>query len=339
VAVDIRPGTAPDHYNLRVAVYDRSNKEPLPIALDAAKGAPTSAVMGSIVVVSSPRQPEAAKLSIEERQEVQLTSELGLLGWSLDRKVARFGEAMTVSLFWRATAQPLDDYKARIQVLGPDGRAWAQGDFSLAGADYPPTRWSAGETIERPYDLRLDEDAPATDARVTLTLLDGKGQSVARPVELGALRIEGHYFSPPTIGHRQEASLGEQIALLGYDLDASEVRPGEMVALTLYWRARAPIRGQYKVFVHLLGADGKLWGQKDAMPLDGYYRTERWRTDEVIVDRYGIPLAADAPAGRYHLAIGMYNPAAEGRRLSLRDGQDAPQPDDRLLLDTEIVAP
>jgi hypothetical protein len=172
-----------------------------------------------------------------------------------------------------------------------------------------------------------------------LTLLDQDGEFVAGPIDLATLHIEGHYYEPPTMGHRQEARLGEQVALLGYDLADSEVHPAEAVALTLYWRAREPIQGQYKVFVHLLGADGKLWGQKDALPLDGYYTTERWRTDEVIVDRYSIPVAADAPRGRYRLAIGMYDPSAGGRRLPVVDSQGAPQPDDRLLLDVEITVP
>ena len=338
VAVDLAPGTPPGRYALRVSVYDRASREPLALA-SGAKPSAGGAVLGSTAVVPSVRHPEPGDLAITERRNMQLTPELRLLGWTVERDVVRFGDPLPISLFWQATGKPQNDYRARIQVLGGNACVWAQLILPLAGDEYPTSEWSAGEVIARPYDLSIADDATATDARVTLVLLDRDGQPIAGPVDLANVRIEGHYLTTPPIGHRQEARLGEQIDLLGYDLEASQVQRGGPVVLTLYWRARQPLPEQYKVFVHMIGADGKLWGQKDTMPLDGYYPTDRWRNDEVVVDRYSIPVAGDAPRGSYRLAIGMYNPSAEGRRLHVTDARGAVQPEDRLLLDTEIVVP
>jgi len=158
------------------------------------------------------------------------------------------------------------------------------------------------------------------------TLSEGWGQAgfaVVLAAQLGQLLVSGYYLRPvgtgypiytphqasyqrPAISHPQEALFGESIALLGYDLDREQVRAGESLTLTLYWQSQAQVPCTYTVFTHLVGADGRIWGQKDAMPRDGSWPTTCWRPGEVITDVYVIPVSPAAPPGIYRLKVGLY---------------------------------
>jgi hypothetical protein len=116
---------------------------------------------------------------------------------------------------------------------------------------------------------------------------------------------------------------GDAIELLGYRL---ETPPGGAdVALTLAWRADAPVGRDYSQFVHLADEGGHVWGQRDGAPGEGLYPTGRWRPGEVVVERYALTAAANAPQTEYALKVGFYEslPAGGWRRLEARDAAGA----------------
>jgi hypothetical protein len=94
------------------------------------------------------------------------------------------------------------------------------------------------------------------------------------------------------------------IALKGYTLPRGPYQPGDIVPLTLDWQARAAPTQRYTLFVHLVGADGSVWGQQDREP--ALAPTDRWRPGEHLVDVYGPALSLEAPPGRYRVIIGWY---------------------------------
>jgi hypothetical protein len=131
--------------------------------------------------------------------------------------------------------------------------------------------------------------------------------------------------------HSQLAHLGDEIELLGYDLDAGNARGGA-VQVTLYWRALRPVDADYTVFVHALDATGEIVGQRDEKPVGGGYPTSIWPMDTVIADPHSVPLAADLPPGTYRLAVGLYD-LATLQRLSATDASGQVVPDGRLVLE------
>jgi hypothetical protein len=56
----------------------------------------------------------------------------------------------------------------------------------------------------------------------------------------------------------------------------------------------------------------------------------------VIVDEIALTVAADAPDGAYHIAVGMYD-AISGGRLPVTDRSGHPLPDDQAVLPVEII--
>jgi|GEM_PF-4668186 len=113
--------------------------------------------------------------------------------------------------------------------------------------------------------------------------------------------------------HQLGARLADQIVLLGYNLSGGAKR-GETLYLTLFWQAIGHPTDNYKVFVHVVDAQGQLVNQKDNDPVDGFYPTSLWQAGQIIRDQYAIPFLDDSGAAAAGLRIGMYLPST-GERL------------------------
>jgi 4-amino-4-deoxy-L-arabinose transferase-like glycosyltransferase len=127
------------------------------------------------------------------------------------------------------------------------------------------------------------------------------------------------------------AAFGQNIRLLGYDLEPGEVRPGETIELTLYWEAQEKPADDYTVFTHLLDPSEELQGQTDSQPQGGMYPTYLWDEGERIQDTYTLNVTPDAPPGDYEIALGMYT-LATMERLPIVDQQGLPAANDSLII-------
>jgi hypothetical protein len=139
----------------------------------------------------------------------------------------------------------------------------------------------------------------------------------------------------PQPQHVVNANFENRIELQGYDLAATDYRPGDPIRLTVYWRALDRLDYVYTGFAHLIGAvnpatGNPLWGQDDHELGRGLYRTLIWQPGEVVVEEYVIPIDANAPSGKYAIEIGAYDPNLV--RLKRVDQNGAPL-DDKVLLD------
>jgi hypothetical protein len=85
---------------------------------------------------------------------------------------------------------------------------------------------------------------------------------------------------------------GDQFALIGYDLDRSEVKPGESIRLRLYWQALRRPDNAYTVFAHVRDAANHIVAQTDSPPQAGAYPTSFWDADEVVIDERLIEIPA-----------------------------------------------
>jgi hypothetical protein len=137
--------------------------------------------------------------------------------------------------------------------------------------------------------------------------------------------------------HAMYYRLDEAIEFLGYSLDNERPSPGDVVGLTLYWRAAERIPESYKVFTHIEDP-GVVWAQMDHAPRCGRRHTNGWAVGEVLADRYTLILNPETPLGPHPLVVGMYTHDG-ARRLGVFDGQGAHVGTEIRLTTIEVVAP
>jgi hypothetical protein len=92
--------------------------------------------------------------------QVNLAQKLQLQDYDLTATSLSAGEPLKVRLYWQALAPLEADYTVFTQLLGPDGRVWAQQDNQPQGGSFPTSTWPVHETITDRYNLALAEGAP-----------------------------------------------------------------------------------------------------------------------------------------------------------------------------------
>ena len=125
-------------------------------------------------------------------------------------------------------------------------------------------------------------------------------------------------------------TLGERVTLVGQDAGCK--LQGAECRVKLWWRAEQDMPESYKVFVHLLDANGVPRAQADVIPQTGARPTWSWLPGEIITDEMTLHIPTDLPAGQYRLTTGLYN-ELNGTRLMLPDRKDA------IDLTTVVVGP
>lgn len=117
--------------------------------------------------------------------------------------------------------------------------------------------------------------------------------------------------------HALATTLGDGIALLGYDVQPAKLQAGKILYLQLHWLVQATPRNDWTVFTHLLIKDAqaqkRLVTGYDNRPGAGSLPTTRWQPGWRILDEYQMPLPPNLAAGDYALEIGLYQ--ANGERL------------------------
>ena len=237
-----------------------------------------------------------------------------LVGWQAPTTI-QAGETLTVPVGWqvRAGGAPAD-LAFSLKLVGPWESVWAQHDLSPV----PPADWQAGDRLIVFHQLALDLATPPGIYQLALqvyrrgTVTPERFANGEDRFLLGEVRVErGAPARQATLHfrHTTPARFGEAIALLGYEIDKPVAAAGETLGLTLYWQALREDLPDWTVFTHLLyeGEPTRLYGQRDSQPVFGAYPTPHWQRGEVVKDRYDIPIDPQAPAGRYRIAVGLYD--------------------------------
>lgn len=202
-----------------------------------------------------------------------------------------------------------------------------RGPMAVYPAPYRPTQmearaWVAGIVPEHPRLFVLFWGDTESDPERRIEPLLARLAYKAGDRWIGQVRLARYGTGPLPISPAPplSARLGDAIHLEGYALPKQTYAAGDVLPVTLFWRASASPATRYKVFVHLLDANGALVAQTDAEPGGGFRPTDGWPVDERIVDRYGVWAPASLAPGHYTLYAGMYD--FGGTRLPItQEGQ------------------
>ncbi len=263
-----------------------------------------------------------ALLPYRRPAETTFDQAISLLGYDLNSQDSALG----VDLYWQVSQK--QDYILHLKVVNGVYHLWGEHESRLScQADSRQDR-CRGLVMGNRRTIDLLPGTPPGSYQVALYLYDPYHERWLEPQNgtealLGPVEIPRR--EPPPIEslgleHRSGVELGGRVRLLGYNLE-SGFRPGDNLHLTLFWQAVAEMDEDYAVFTHLVDGQGKLWGQKDNQPVDGFYPTTNWQPGEIVRDQYDLTIDPEAPPGRHTIEVGMYLPAS-GERLRRGEGED-----------------
>ncbi|MBN1285686.1 MAG: glycosyltransferase family 39 protein [Anaerolineae bacterium] len=126
----------------------------------------------------------------------------------------------------------------------------------------------------------------------------------APPPELAGEPPAG--FAP--IDFYEPGSDAPAMQLLGCDVSAGALHPGDQVEITLYWKTLSDMSRNWSVFVHLTDSNGVPVAQRDAYPGVGLLATRDLLPGRTFADRYVVQVPGSAyTPDTLTLNVGLYD--------------------------------
>jgi hypothetical protein len=311
-------GLAPGEYTLRVITYllatgETGEQADIPIRLTAA----------TLYDLQDPYCEQACAEQVPKGTTILCQAGgVALLGTDLPEQLTE-GNSLDFYGQWNAVAVPTTDLTARWDVLDAAGTIVGSAEGPLAPGSRT-SEWPLHAWVYGPVHIDLPPVLSPGAYDVRLTLADAVCTFRGRLTVTPRPRV----FDAPPISHPLEADFGSEIRLLGYDW----MEERNTLTLTLWWRATATPRHDYKRFIHIYEPTTEIIvAQDDAMPRAWTYPTSFWVAGEVVSETVTLDLG-DAPKAWYRVAVGWYDPDTV-IRLPARDTNGQPALLDRIVLE------
>ncbi|GIK58227.1 MAG: hypothetical protein HND44_11170 [Chloroflexi bacterium] len=295
--IDLLPGTPPGAYTLQLSLFDRESLMPLTVYEQGQPIGPYLS-LGQIDV-----QPPTQTAVLE--RVLFADDAVTIHGAFLDRVQAAPGDTVVLTLLWSLPGEA----DTAVTLSLADNTDTVKHTWPVALPAYGPGGWRSQLALALPVTL--------PGGPYTLQISTPAGHTAVLPDVLSIQEPE-RLLAPVAMAMAVHVSLGladQPLAtLVGFTPDAGCQQPGNPCQITLLWRAEAPFPGSYRVFVHLLNAQGQIAAQSDAIPAGWTRPTTGWLPGEYILDTHTLRLPS---AGPYTLTVGMYD--ENGQRLQTPD--------------------
>ena len=243
-----------------------------------------------------------------------------------------------LTLYWRVLEERRETFRLTTRLLDSEGNAIVESSASpFGGSGLKPqgivqVPWTVVVPLEaRPGVYRLELDLNA-DGQGRVPLLSYDNQPVSDKVSIGPLKFPSSERSAAEWQNAQSigAKFGQAISLQRFSITSSNIHPGDLLSMLLYWQSAPRVEKDYTVFIHLLDANGNVRAQIDAMPGEGRYPTSVWDVDEIVRDNYALRLPNDLAPGNYKIQVGLYEQPSLSRLPVV--GADGTELGDHLIL-------
>jgi hypothetical protein len=237
-----------------------------------------------------------------------------LVGYTLLARAGAACRVVSLRLYWAADAVPEAGTQSVVRLVDRFGQT------ITLDTTYPWRNSSASDGIAiDDHRLSIPPTTPAGQYGAALGVLSGSGTAYRPRVKADLIATEREALlsdvlvrpTAPAAGALPTQPVGvltNGVVLLGYQVDKTQLVPGDWVRLTLFWRAETALPDNLTVFTQLSDSGGRVWGQYDNPPGAGWYPTTLWQPGEVVSDDYLIHLDPATPAGEVRLRVGLYHP-------------------------------
>lgn len=224
------------------------------------------------------------------------------------------GDDLRLTPTMTATHPMTRNWSVFVHLVNADGLTEAQRDVYPGGGLIATTEIEPGETWNNLIAVRLPPGiyTPQT-LDVFLGLYDyatgdrmlpsGDGAHPDyRGVRLGQIELE---TPPGGVPNPVGANFDDRLRLLGYEVSDRSLRPGDEVAITLYWERLERLTASYAVSVQIIQPDTLAKAAQDDRPPDP--PTTEWLPGGTVTDARTLTIADDAAPGRYRLMVRVYD--------------------------------
>jgi hypothetical protein len=239
---------------------------------------------------------------------------LRLVGYDIPQEAVRADAELLITLYWETLAPIRDDYNVYVRLVDEMGNVWGRVDRLPLGGIWRTNRWLPGAFIRDEYRLTLRQGTPPGIYHLEAAMYSfatGKTFGVAR--NIGQVEVTPAQRMPRpkeiVIQNTLRMSAAPGLELMGFDLGAEKVGPGERLPVTFYWRATGPIDVDYGVQLDgasVAGNEGGSWTDRLASE---EYPTSQWRRGEIIVDVHQLQMPPTARSGLYLLSMRLTDPS------------------------------
>jgi 4-amino-4-deoxy-L-arabinose transferase-like glycosyltransferase len=224
------------------------------------------------------------------------------------------GDDLRLAPTMTVTGSMTRNWSVFVHLINADGLTEAQRDVYPGGGLIATAEIEPGDTWNNLIAVRLPPGiyTPQT-LDVFLGLYDymtgdrmipsGDGAALAYgAVNLGQIELE---TPPGGIPNPVGANFDDKLRLLGYEIDDRSLRPGDEVAVTLYWERLGRLTANYAVSVQIIQPDTFSKAAQDDRPPDP--PVTEWLPGGTIADTRALTVAGDAAPGRYRLMVRVYD--------------------------------
>ncbi len=316
-------GTPPGSYSIHIRVHDPSQGRDLEAFGPAGNPMSTYVQVGTLNVTRPTLPTRPAALVSETRLMAQLNDELTLIDAAPLPEQSEVGQPLLLIVDWLARSRPQADYLARLVWLDQDNQVAAESlDFSPVSA-YPTGQWKKRDVWRGIHRAYIPGRLEPGEYTIALQLISPAGDPVGEQRVIGQMAVSApeRSFDIPEMSITAKVDWQNGVRLLGLDLPADTITPGQDLSLTLYWQPQDDVRDNLTVFMHLIDAEGNIAAQRDQIPGGGARPTLGWSPGEVIADSYSLFIDPVVAPGEYQIRIGWYD-AQSGQRVMLADGSD-----------------
>ncbi len=124
----------------------------------------------------------------------------------------------------------------------------------------------------------------------------------------------------PKIQHPAAIDLEGKIEYLGYDLKASDPRPGSLIQVTWYWKVKQELGPGWRLFTHGIGKNDEKFNRDTPGPVRESFQPEHWRKGMIIQDYQSFRIPKNWSSDTLDLRVGIWKGPA---RLKGKKGMDS----------------
>jgi hypothetical protein len=162
---------APAPARIEVGLYDLVDETRLPLAAGG-----DSLSLEPVSLAERPPVSLPGLGQIPNPIKENFANQLELIGYDLDRRSARPGEALHLTLYWRASGPIAKNYSFFAHVRGDGETLWAGQDGWPQQGAAPTSTWRTGQVVKDSYQLALKINTPPGQYAIEVGLYDASGE-------------------------------------------------------------------------------------------------------------------------------------------------------------------